>query len=801
MRYTAFFLVFLNSAFVAGQLAEQSKLTVSDRDKSFHLRLEHLAQDFRAFGLSPRDIVWSPDSKSVYFRWRQDPVSGQVPETDLFYVVDAEGTSLRFVTEDEVHRIPANNIDWSISRNLAAWTRDGTLFVWTPDKGTRAVFTNSEELGNLRVQPNGDWVQFSTKGFSKRLYSRTDFENEDQGDLWVFDVVTGHVRQIAVVVTEEKNLSSQAKWLKEQQRELIDVVRQRDDNENLENKWARIREPFRPQEIPIVKFARAFQLQLSPDGKLITFLWEQKPQEQKNTSYMEFVELTGHATQRFDRPKVGAELPVYKMGFLTIDPKKAREDIEITWLEDGIDKETIVHGPIWNPQGTHAAVQVLSMDHKERWISLIDFSSGKLKHLDHQQERTWIGGPLVEGRWSPGFLEWLHDGKAFGFGSVATGWAMLYLAGIDGNVERLTNGDWEVRRADLSHDGSTWYLTTSREHPGEEQFYHLPARGGELKRVTSREGKVQATPSPDGRLVALRYESTKLLPDLYLSKNIPTNEWIRITKSGTDDFYRYDWISSDIVNYLDPAGNTAWARIWQQPKNANKAAVVYAHGCGECAQAVDKGWTRVGSILYANYLYQNGYTSASVDYRGSSGYGHANRTYAYRQMGISDIDSALPLLDLLVERGVDRDKIGVYGGSYGGFFTLMSLFRHPGKYRAGVALYPVTDWAHYNQGYTSRILNGSQLEDPEAYRRSSPIYYADGLSDALQIQHGLVDGNVQVQDSFRLAQVLIEKKKNFDLVVYPMEDHGWDEVATRLDSYLQMTRWFELHLRGIEFAP
>ena len=84
-------------------------------------------------------------------------------------------------------------------------------------------------------------------------------------------------------------------------------------------------------------------------------------------------------------------------------------------------------------------------------------------------------------------------------------------------------------------------------------------------------------------------------------------------------------------------------------------------------------------------------------------------------------------------------RIGVYGGSYGGFFTLMSLFRHPGKYRAGVALYPVTDWAHYNQGYRSRILNGTQLTDPDAYRRSSPIYYVDGLEDALQIQHGLVD--------------------------------------------------------------
>ena len=226
-------------------------------------------------------------------------------------------------------------------------------------------------------------------------------------------------------------------------------------------------------------------------------------------------------------------------------------------------------------------------------------------------------------------------------------------------------------------------------------------------------------------------------------------------------------------------------------------AVVYAHGCGECAQAVVKGWARSGSIVYANYLIQRGYAAASVDYRGSSGYGHRNRTYAYRQMGVSDIDSALPLLDILVDqRGVARDRIGVYGGSYGGFFTLMSLFRNPGKYAAGVALYPVTDWVHYNQGYTSRILNGNQLDDEEAYRVSSPVYYADGLQDALQIQHGLVDNNVQIQDSFRLAQMLIEKQKDFDLVVYPVEDHGWDEIPTRRDSYRRMTDFFDRYLGG-----
>ncbi|HXV60078.1 MAG TPA: prolyl oligopeptidase family serine peptidase, partial [Vicinamibacteria bacterium] len=771
-------------------LAEQSKLTPADRDPAFRLTLEHLATDDRALGLSPRDVTWAPGGEAVYFRWREDPASGQLPASDPWYAVDASGTSLRVVDVEEARTIPTANVSWSTSRDLAAWTREGTLFVWTKPTGTKAVFTFAESLGHVHVRSDGNRVFFATRGYEVR--------GDDSGDLWAYDRATSHVRQIALVVTKDEEKKSQKTWLEEQQLELIDVVRKRKEWREREEALDREREPYRPQEIPIEKGARAFQLRLSPDGKFVTFLWEKKSSEENRTSYMEFVGESGYATEKKARPKVGEALSEYRMGFVRVDPLKERDAIEIGWIDDGIEKATILHGPYWNPQGTKAALQILSMDHKDRWLSLVDLDTGVVTHLDHQTEEAWIGGPLVEGRWQPGFLEWLPDGTAFGLGSVESGWAMLTLAHVDGRADPivpLTRGEWEVRRAELSPDGTTWLLTASREHPGEEQLYHLPARGGELVRITEHEGKVRTSVSPEGKRMALLFESPELLADLYLTDNRQKSAWTRITKSGTDDFYRTAWIGSEIVRFDDPAGNDAWAKIWERPSNAHGGAIVYAHGCGECAQGVDKGWTRLGAILYANYMYQKGYVAASVDYRGSSGYGHANRTYAFRQMGISDIDSALPLLDILARRrGVDSRRIGLYGGSYGGFFTLMSLFRHPGKYRAGVALYPVTDWAHYNQGYTNRILNGSQLDDPEAYRRSSPMYYADGLEDALQIQHGLVDDNVQIQDSFRLAQILMEKKKDFDLVVYPVEDHGWDEVATRRDSYKRMTEWFDRHL-------
>ncbi len=774
------------------QLRSQSRLTAADADPDFRLTLDHLGGGARVLGLAPRDLRWAPDGSEVFFRWREDPAPGQLPDDDPWFAASRDGSTLRQLTEDEVRRMPGPDRVRATGAAVEAWTRGGTLFVWTGTGGVRAVFSVSRNIGALRVRPDGSAVLFATRGIATNA--------EESGDLWEHRVASGITRQVVEVTAAEEEVGDQEAWLRKQQVELVDVVRERKERDERRGDLRRTRRALLPQIIPAPEGERLVDLGLSPDGRFVVFRSRRDPAKPRRTRFMEFVNESGRATGKDARPKVGEALPSWRMGIVEVDPTTRPEDIEIQWVDDGIGKDTVLHGPFWSPDGNHAVVQTLSMDHKERWISMIDLETGTLRHVDHQVEESWVGGPLVEGRWSPGALVWLDDGDAFAFGSVASGWAMLLLANVDGEVTALTEGEFEVRRAELAPGGESFLLTASREHPGEEHLYRIPVRGGELVRLTAGEGMNHWQVAPDGGRVAFVAQSLTELGDLYLMDSAPGADPVRITKSGNDLFHRVAWADSSLVEYDLPDGTTAWARIWDPPAGATPGqtpAVVYAHGCGECAQAVVKGWARSGSIVYANYLIQNGYAAASVDYRGSSGYGHRNRTYAYRQMGVSDIDSALPLLDILVERhGVARERIGVYGGSYGGFFTLMSLFRNPGRYAAGVALYPVTDWVHYNQGYTSRILNGSQLDDEEAYRISSPVYYADGLRDALQIQHGLVDGNVQIQDSFRLAQILIEKQKDFDLVVYPVEDHGWDEIPSRRDSYRRMTAFFDRHLRG-----
>ena len=131
----------------------------------------------------------------------------------------------------------------------------------------------------------------------------------------------------------------------------------------------------------------------------------------------------------------------------------------------------------------------------------------------------------------------------------------------------------------------------------------------------------------------------------------------------------------------------------------------------------------------------------------------------------------------------------------------MAMFTTPDVFAAGAALRPVTDWAHYNHGYTSNILNVPQ-KDAEAYRKSSPIYFAEGLKGALLICHGMVDTNVLFQDSVRLAQRLIElRKENWELAAYPVENHGFERASIWADEYKRILKLFEDNLRTRVSTP
>jgi dipeptidyl aminopeptidase/acylaminoacyl peptidase len=200
--------------------------------------------------------------------------------------------------------------------------------------------------------------------------------------------------------------------------------------------------------------------------------------------------------------------------------------------------------------------------------------------------------------------------------------------------------------------------------------------------------------------------------------------------------------------------------------------------------------------MFNNLLADAGYTVLDMDYRGSAGYGRDWRTGIYRHMGGKDLTDHVDGAKYLVEKlGVNPANIGLYGGSYGGFITLMALFTQADIFKSGAALRSVTDWAHYNDSYTSNILN-DPYTDSIAYKKSSPIYYAEGLKGDLLMCHGMIDVNVHFQDIIRLTQRLIELgKDNWELAVYPLEDHGFVEPSSWTDEYKRVFKLFERTLK------
>jgi dipeptidyl aminopeptidase/acylaminoacyl peptidase len=314
-------------------------------------------------------------------------------------------------------------------------------------------------------------------------------------------------------------------------------------------------------------------------------------------------------------------------------------------------------------------------------------------------------------------------------------------------------------------------------------------------------GSNVAEVSPDESTLGLVYSYSTKPPEVYVMPNRPGAAATQVTLTPTEEWRGVSWIDPRVITYKARDGADVYARLFTPEmigarRDPARPGVVFVHGAGYLQNAHKYWSTYFREYMFHNLLASRGYVVLDVDYRASSGYGRDWRTAIYRHMGGKDLADIVDGAKYLVEKEqVHAKRIGVYGGSYGGFITLMAMFTTPDVFAAGAALRPVTDWAHYNHGYTSNILNVPQ-KDAEAYRKSSPIYFAEGLKGALLICHGMVDTNVHFQDSVRLAQRLIElRKENWELAVYPVENHGFVEPTSWADEYRRILKLFETTLK------
>jgi dipeptidyl aminopeptidase/acylaminoacyl peptidase len=764
----------------------QSALDASARDPNFQIPLDS-TPTARWLGGGVTAPRWSPDGQWVYFQYALDPkpvLVGNQPD-DPWWRVSRDGKRVESVARVDALAVPTQMRHTRDGRR-SMWFHRGELRYWR--RGvveTKLLLSRADDL-------NPRWSA-----------DEREIRWNESNNLWSLDPETGTLRQLtrAHQQRDTTRVDKLRAELVREQLEIFDFARKNQlDRDSAYRRNVADRAP-QPITIPFKEGETIASLEVPLGGKYAT--WVVTPRVQTTqVTYSDYVNDSGFVVQRNARPKVGSPVAVRRAMIVKADPRATPDSVKATAVEQdtakfGGKRVTAVR-TLWNDQGTRFVVEYQSLDHKDRWIKLVDPATGKHERtLHHTHDVAWFGGPNYAQGWlGPSWFEFLPDGETLALTSEDTGWSHLYLVTMDGTSKALTSGDWEIRSILRSTDDTKWWITAGMEHPNELHLYELPLRGGALTRIDGvGEGEIQPLPSPDGQVLAFRWGSPTALQELYVQPLKAGAAATRVTRSGTDAFYRIPWPETEFISFPDDKGKPVYARVYKPlVQHPNKPAVMEIHGAGY-AQGVHKTFQNSGAhggAQTAQYLTARGVTYVVLDYRGSAGYGRDMRTDIFRSMGDRDVKSAVAAIPVLQRRyGVNPGKVGLFGCSYGGFFTLMALFQHPGVFQAGAAQCSVTDWAHYNHGYTSRILNGAPVDDTTAYRLSSPIYYANGLRDKLLLQHGLVDGNVQYQDAVRLVQRLMELGKDFEFVTYPIDAHGWQSRWARIDSQRRLMKLFD----------
>lgn len=670
--------------------------------------------------------------------------------------------------------------------------KDNELSFWDKNKKMRGLLFSSEKrFGNLQRVNNENHVYFQ---MGADLFE------------WCIGETT-QLKQITNFVDKpvEKDKEEEG-FLHQQQIELFNYFSEAKDIQPIKKANKQLKRIY-------TGIGNVVSLNIHPKGEYVLIKKHQSA-NQKETNFMSYVNVDGYTVSRMARPKVSKDEPNQSLGVFSRSKDtliwvdfSALSDIQkvapFTGDSDSIeiseDRNLFMNNTLFFKNRDAAILDVRSADNKDRWIVLLELKSSKVTELIHEHDEAWIGGPGISS-WNmvSGYFSWRKEDQSFLFQSERTGYSHLYAYDLASNkTEPLTTGDFEIRSLTHSNKKNVLYVTCNKTHPGDRNLYLLNLENKSFEAVLDSEGAFEVSVSPDESYLAYRYSSSNQPWELYLNKNKPGATPLRVTKSTTKEFESYNWLKPEFITFKANDGVSVHARVYEPAVDQkNGAAVFFVHGAGYLQNAHHfwSGYFR--EYMFHNLLVEKGYTVLDLDYRASDGYGRDCRTAIYRYMGGRDLMDYIDAKDFMVENyNIDSNRIGIYGGSYGGFITLMALLTTPEEFTCGAALRSVTDWAHYNHEYTSNILNYPET-DSLAYRRSSPIYFAENLKRPLLMLHGMEDNNVQFQDVVRLSQRFIELgKKDWELAVFPVEAHGFKEASSWTDEYRRILELFEKHLK------
>ena len=758
------------------------------------LTVEKIMQDPRWMGVSPSNMRWSIDGTQLLFDWNKE----DLPYSQIYAYTIKTGELKQLNETEKAELLPRFGV-FNTAKTKYLYQKNGDLSLF--DLKTK----KNIELTATQVNEKNPYF---SPDESKVIFAEGD-------NIFSIDLKTGMRKQYTNFsdskMRAKAKLSEQDAWLERQQMDLFEVLKSREDVKTKQNTYRNNKDTPSIKELPI-NGKSLTDVVLTADERYIYYALVETAQE-GSTNVPQWITKNGYTQEQRARAKVGGPQDDYSCFIYSIETDTLMQ-IDFSNLPgitdapayysiynrsaDGERRKVIVNYPYINAVGSKMVLDIRAQDNKDRWLAAVDLNTGKLSCLDQQHDDAWIGGPGI-GEWEfGGNLGWMKDNTTFWYQSEKTGYSHIYTIDVNTGIKKqITKGEYEIHEAQLSSDGKSWYVLANKTHPGDRHFYKVQAQSLEMTALTSGSGYHDATLSPDEQWIAVRYSYKNKPWELYIVENKKQAVAKQITVSTSELFNSYAWRQPEVVTFTARDSASVYARLYTPTaETKNGAAVIFVHGAGYLQNAHNYWSNYYREYMFHNLLVDKGYTVLDIDYRGSEGYGRNWRTGIYRFMGNKDLSDNLDGAQYLVQtQGIDKNRIGIYGGSYGGFITLMALFTSPGTFNSGAALRSVTDWAHYNHGYTSNILNTPVL-DSIAFAQSSPIYHASGLQDNLLMCHGMVDDNVQFQDIVRLSQRLIElQKTNWELAVYPVERHGFVEPSSWIDEYSRILKLFETGLK------
>jgi dipeptidyl aminopeptidase/acylaminoacyl peptidase len=767
-------------------------LSEGDARRFGQLTIRQIMQGPGVVGTPPTNPRFSADGSAVYFQWnppaRLDSLNAAAPEDAYSHYLDLEheaGTYRLDVATRRVEKLADAVADttvpdefaWDRARRRRAEIRHGDLWLVDLAGGrTRRVTRTAEEERSPQVSSDGSTVYF-VRG----------------NNAFAMAFAGGTIRQLTNLETsnppEKSTPTPQRKFLIDQQKELFVEFKERGDKEK--DKAGDVR----PRKLYVGAGFTVQRVQVSPSEAYVAVSLTRETADARKPVIPLVVTESGYVETEEVRSKVGDAQEETRIVFVDVAADS------LLWMKS--DATTIVEARAWSPTEDVLLVREVPAHWHDRVYSLVSpkqrGADGKAvpRPIDRFHDDAWVDGPAFDESGA-----WLPDGSGIYFVSEADGWGHLYTVSTSGRRSQLTRGAFEVHDAILDEAHARWFLITNEDRPSSRRLWTMDLDGGERRLLTSGAGNYACVFAPAMDVAAITHSTATHPAELYLFDASRGALDGPLTESTTRVFRSYRWLEPETVVFTASDGVRVPAHLFRPERfggTPNGAGVIFIHGAGYLQNVIDWWGFYYREFMFNSFLAARGYTVLNVDYRGSAGYGRDCRTAIYKHMGGRDLDDIIDGARYLVrEHGVGEKQVGVYGGSYGGFLTLMALFKYPKEIAAGAALRSVTDWAHYNHGYTVRIL-GTPADDPEAFRRSSPIYFAEGLEGNLVMLHGLRDDNVLAEDVLRLSQRLIELgKENWELALHPVERHGYRRASSWTD---QMTRAYKVFERSLPATP